>query len=239
MEQGHTGSLIHHLQNYLQSVNDLGHSDSSINWPFQETNLSDTSDWNTTPSHHRLREFYFLLFFFMRLAFYLSCDFLLTWWLWSPKEIQNFDWSPKKIWPGFNDQQTNSDDLKYLHFCLKVSSCYPAIISEMMESLVYCRLKNSSIIPGFGNKDSIQLTFISSCCLEFGTIVGQFWKVLVIFEIASHLTSYHLFSPANFSQCTHEWLFFCTLNISLILTIYDIGHQYAEPQGILMKWPLM
>lgn len=144
-----------------------------------------------------------------------------------------------KIWPGFNDQQTNSDDLKYLHFCLKVSSCYPAIISELMESLVYCRLKNSSIIPGFGNKDSIQLTFISSCCLEFGTIVGQFWKVLVIFEIASHLTSYHLFSPANFSQCTHEWLFFCTLNISLILTIYDIGHQYAEPQGILMKWPLM
>lgn len=75
---------------------DLWHLDSSINWYFQETDLSDTSDRYTTTNYDRLREFYtspphtFTIYIFR--------DFHQTKETWSPNEIQNFDSSMKMTW---------------------------------------------------------------------------------------------------------------------------------------------
>lgn len=94
----------------------------------------------------------------------------MTWFHWSTHQ---FWWSPAQI--------------KHSLFYLKFSCTF---ISELMESLESCGSRNSfiNIISGFGNfttvcksignKDPIQLIFISGCCLEFGTVFEPFWTNL-------------------------------------------------------------
>ena len=91
------------------------------------------------------------------------------------------------------------------------------------------------------NKDSIQLTFISSCCLMFGTAFGLFWTSSCYLRDdrsrVSHLDSYIILSFASFLQCMNDgvlclwyilnfchlwyWMIIClTLKIFLPIVIF-------------------
>ena len=108
-----------------------------------------------------------------------------------------------------------SSHTKCFCFYLDVSnSCH----TRAEEPLECCGLRNS-IIPSFGNfttieglignKDPIQLTFISICCFELGTTIGLFGTNSSCYLQdsrlkASHLKSYLIFSLASYPQCMND-----------------------------------
>ena len=122
-----------------------------------------------------------------------------------------------------------------------------------MESLECCGLRNSyiSIIPDFenfttigkliGNKDPIQLTFISSSCLWFGIRVGLFWTSSSCYLWdgklrASHLDNYLILSLASFPQCMKEGSLYLQhiLNTSHFW-YYVMFYSNTLTQKIIMK----
>lgn len=120
---------------------------------------------------------------------------------------------------------------------------YPDLISELMESLESCGSRNSyiNIVSGFGNftticisignKDPIQLTFISGCCLEFGTVFELFWTNLSHYVHKSSILPWQLSPFVSLPTFHNVWMtaFLCFQYI-LTFAIFSTGCQYAKHQ---------
>lgn len=103
-------------------------------------------------------------------------------------ETQNFDSLLGMPWFHLATDQILCK-ITYFRFCLKVSSDFKIgiLLLYLMESPEFCGSRNSytSRIPGTGksvtvgksikNKDPTKVTFISSCCFDFGSASGLFW----------------------------------------------------------------
>ena len=213
--------------------------DSCINRSFQEAGPANTWGRYATPSHNRLKEFYGAGGF-MYLVSYLLYDFL---------KRQGHHYQRKyriiihhRRWPGSIDEQINFDGLflmlntfisvQMLVVSSKSVPCCHIRANDVSPEFSGSKNSYTSIILGFGNftingkltenNYPIQRTFISSCCLGFGTAVGPFWTTSSYRRDWEHLTWTAISLPIMPASLNAWIMAFRASNISSALAIYDI-----------------
>ena len=101
----------------------------------------------------------------------------------------------------------------------------------------------TTIRKSIGNKNSIQLTFISSCCLGFRTEFGPFWTNSSCYLQdgrlrALHMDPYLVLSLTKFSQHMNDG-FLCPHCIFYSIDIYcKWWHLSATNQAMPLDWIL-
>ena len=132
-------------------------------------------------------------------------------------------------WPGSIDEQPTLNifvSVEMLVVALKLISCSHIQVDGVSRMLriekqlhqhhsKFWKFHNNWQIDW--NKDHIQLIFISSCCLKFGTTVRLFWKSFS-YLWDGRMRDFIL-SLASFLQCMNSS--FCASGISLTLATHN------------------